>query len=416
MEKTELYALLERYFDGTLNAQQGQALLQAMERDEAGVLALFNEFMDELSLGARPADRAQMTICLQKVLSVDKTFREPDVHRPIGHRVYFLRTGWFRYVAAIIVLVGSVAYLWLTNKKTGQAPANDNKPLQAAIEPGNNKAVLTLSDGSTIILDSAANGKLAQQGNAQVIKLSNGEIAYSLKEAAVEKAAFMNTMSTPRGGQYQLVLPDGSRVWLNAASSITYPAVFVGKERKVKITGEAYLEVMKNKARPFIVDVDGKSSIEVVGTSFNVNSYADETTIKTTLIEGSVKIKTGDKEALLKPGQQAAVIHNGRAVSITDNIDIDRALAWKNGLFNFDNADLQVMMRQLARWYDIEVRYEGIVPKTNFGGKFSRDVQLSDVLIWFSKLGIQNRLEGRTLILSTNKSLNRRLGTDQPQG
>lgn len=324
-------------------------------------------------------------------------------NRPLtpAHRIHFLRTAWVRYAAAIILLFGSGAYFWITNKKNDKTVTSSNKLLQADIEPGNNKAILTLADGSTIALDNATNGALAQQGNVQVIKLSDGKIAYNLKGIAAGEV-MMNTMSVPRGGQYQLVLPDGSKVWLNAASSITYPAVFVGAERKIKITGEVYLEVAKNKAKPFIVDVDGRLLIGVLGTSFNVNSYADEATIKTTLVEGSVKVKVEDKESLLKPGQRAEVAQNPNTLKIIENVNIDQTLAWKNGTFNLQNLNLQEFARQLERWYDIEVKYEGNVPDKSFEGEFSRDVKLSAVLKWFSELGIQNRLEGRKLILSTN--------------
>lgn len=341
------------------------------------------------------------------------------------HRLLFLRTSWFRYAAAVILVFGVAAYIWTTSNKTEQTVADRSKPLQTDIAPGGERAILTLADGRTIVLDSAANGHLADQPGADIVKLANGQIAYTL-QGATSKEAMWNTMSTPRGGQYKLTLPDGTNVWLNAASSITFPAAFVSTERKVKVAGEAYFEVAKNKEKPFIVDVDGKSTVQVIGTSFNINSYYDEGTIKTTLLEGSVKVISGAAttnsssagrntkpsgtdynhavSVVLKPGHQAQISIRAAGASdqplkVIDNADIDQVLAWKNGIFNFDGAGLKEVMLQLERWYDIQVRYEGKVPAVQFKGKMNRGVKLSTVLNWFSELGIKTRLEGRTLIV-----------------
>lgn len=405
MKREQLTILIRQLMTHDLSPEEQASLKDFINHPENR--ELFIDVADELNnndAGVIPYNEESWKPIISQVMLIDKPAkpgRSYEASFKSVHRIHFLRTAWFRYAAAILLLFGSVVYFRSTNKKPAQTLANGNKSLQADIESGNNKAILTLADGSTIVLDNAANGKLAQQGNAAIVKLSNGEIAYNFKGVA-EGEVMMNTMSTPRGGQYQLVLPDGSKIWLNAASSITYPAVFVGKERKIKITGEAYLEVAKNKAKPFIVDVDGKSLIEVLGTSFNVNSYANEATIKTTLVEGSVKVKAGNKESLLKPGQRAEVIQNDNTVKVIDNVNIDQTLAWKNGVFNLQNLSLQEFARQLERWYDIEIKYEGNVPDKSFEGKFRRDVKLSDILNWFSELGIQNRLEGRTLILSAN--------------
>jgi transmembrane sensor len=339
-----------------------------------------------------------------------ETDRDLSIAHPIIHRVHFLKTAWFRYAAAIILIVGlgTAAYLWNTGKKDDQSLANGNKQLQADIPPGGEKAILTLADGSKIILDSAANGSLAQQGNAQVVKLANGQIAYNLKGLA-EGAVMMNTMSTPNGGQYRLTLPDGTKVWLNAASSITYPAVFVGKQRNVKIEGEVYFEVAKNKQKPFIIDIDGKSTVQVLGTSFNINSYENEADIKTTLVEGSIKLfgagTSGSRAqfAILKPGQQA-IVASSASISVISNADTEKALAWKKGWFNFNGLDLKAVMRQLERWYDIKVQYEGNIPEVRFRGEMDKGVSLSEILNIFSSLDFQikARLEGRTLIISGN--------------
>lgn len=320
-----------------------------------------------------------------------------DDIRPV-HRIHFLKTAWFRYAAAIVICLGIGGYIWTTSRSADNLVAtNDNKSLQTDIGPGSEKAILTLSDGSKIVLDNAANGQLAIQQGSKVIK-KDGQIVYDAGNILAADAVY-NTMSTPRGGQYKLTLPDGTKVWLNAATSITYPIAF-GKERKVKINGEAYFEVTQNKEKPFIVDIDGRSSVEVLGTSFNVNSYADESSIKTTLVEGSVKVVNGNQSAILKPGQQAnQSVQTLGSIQIINNANIDQALAWKNGLFSFNDADLRSVMRQLERWYDINVRYEGTVSDLTLKGEMYRNVNLSDVLEFLQTMGIKTRMEGKKLIV-----------------
>lgn len=324
---------------------------------------------------------------------------QPSIAVQPAHRVHFLSRGFFRYAAAVLILLGLgiIAYLWTNNKNGRQIFISDKKHLQTDIRPGGEKAILTLADGTKIVLDSAANGNLANQGNVQIVKMANGQISYNLKGSA-RQDVMMNTMLTPKGGQYQLTLPDGTKVWLNAASSITYPAVFVGKERSVKVNGEAYFEVAKNEQQPFVVDVNGKLVVEVLGTSFNINSYANEADIKTTLIEGMVKVLKTKSSVILKKGQQATV-SDAPAISVVNDADIDKALAWKNGQFNFDGLDLRGIIRQLERWYDIEVEYRGAIDNATFKGKIDRSVHLSEVLKMLEALGEEFQLEGKKLIV-----------------
>lgn len=283
-----------------------------------------------------------------------------------------------RYAAAaIIICMLSVSLYFLFKPQPARqisktenikSPAND-------VAPGGNKAILTLANGRSIILDSAANGTLTTQGNSKILKL-NGMLSYNtLKNKSSE--VLYNTISTPRGGQYELMLSDGSKVWLNAASSLRFPASFVGKERKVELLGEAYFEVAKNAAMPFKVKVHGME-VEVLGTHFNINSYDNESMIRTTLLEGSVKINKNNSSSLLKPGQQAQMNKAGE-IKIINNVDVEEAIAWKEGKFQFDKADIHDIMRQLARWYDVDVEYKGTV-SSHFGGTISRDVNLSQVL------------------------------------
>jgi len=191
------------------------------------------------------------------------------------------------------------------------------------------------------------------------------------------------------------MLPDGTQVWLNAASSITYPVAFTGKQRNVKISREAYFEVMQDKEKPFVVEVDGGMPVEVLGTHFNVNSYTDEGAVKTTLLEGSVRVGQG---VVLKPGQQ--VWADGQRLSVRSNINMDKVMAWKNGLFNFEDASLQEVMRQLERWYDITVVYEGRIPDIQFEGEISRNINLSNLLRVLARAEVKFRLEeGRRLVV-----------------
>jgi ferric-dicitrate binding protein FerR (iron transport regulator) len=209
-----------------------------------------------------------------------------------------------------------------------------------------------------------------------------------------------NTLSTPRGGQYQLLLPDGTKVWLNAASSITYPVGALTKEIKIKIEGEAYFEVAKNKELPFIVDIGGRSTVEVLGTHFNVNGYTNEGVIRTTLLEGSVKVTNGQSDKVLKPGQQSEQAAQDQKITVHNDVDTDKVLAWKNGLFNFEGASLPAVMHQLERWYDITVQYEGAVPAIEFRGGMDRNVNLSAILQFLAEMKIKYTMQGHTLIIS----------------
>jgi transmembrane sensor len=297
---------------------------------------------------------------------------------------------WWR-VAAAAVLIGAIAtatIFFAERKARVQAPAvAGQKQILSPTDkqPGSNKAVLTLADGSNIALDSVHTGSLMRQGNAQVLKLADGRLGYKVLEGNSPGTVAYNILSTPKGGQYRLTLPDGSQVWLNAASSIRYPTAFTGPDREVEITGEAYLEIAKDPAMPFRVQTVNRlgdadpMTIEVLGTHFNVNAYSDEDAVRTTLLEGSVKIKKGNKSGLLRPGQQAQLQPTGEFRWIPE-VDVEQVTAWKNGVFEFDGEQLPVIMRQIARWYDVEVEYEGKVPTEPFTGRVSRNTSLSGVL------------------------------------
>lgn len=306
---------------------------------------------------------------------------------------------WMAAASVMIILIAGLSWFYFNsgrgNINSGHIVKN-NTP-EHDIAPGGNKATLTLADGSTIVLDSAQNGMLTQQGNAKVVKLQDGKVAYDQLAISNKQLAIQyNTITTPRGGQYQLTLADGSRVWLNAASSITFPTAFTGDTRDVNITGEAYFEVAHDASMPFHVRVN-KMDVEVLGTHFNVNAYEDEGEIKTTLLRGSVKVHEGDNAVIISPGEQA--VETGRSLDIKKGVNVDEVVAWKNGFFYFNKADVKTVMRQLSRWYDVDVIYKGVIPEREFEGEMQRDLKLSQVLKLLSQNKINFEINGKQLIV-----------------
>ena len=295
--------------------------------------------------------------------------------------------------AVFIALLSAGAYLISTNDNVKVAAVDTGQQFKNNdVAPGGKKAVLTLANGAQIILDSTGKGVLTQQGNVKIIKGDDGQLTYNLNGSSTLPEAgevLYNVISTPRGGQYRVVLADGSKVWLNAASSLRFPTSFPGGERKVELIGEGYFEVVHNPAKPFKVSL-GKSDgaeIEVLGTHFNVNAYDDETMIKTTLLEGSVKVSKGSSSKTIRPGEQAQMENSSHSKIIIQGIDVDAAVAWKNGRFIFHGDNIQSVMRQLARWYDVDVNYEGNVSDEEFVGVINRTryVNISEILDMLEK-------------------------------
>lgn len=333
-------------------------------------------------------------------INADATFSGA---RPV-YRVRFLKKwGW---AAAILLLLGAGAYFYTASNKPEADFVKGKEAVAPSILPGSKKALLTLSDGTTITLDSAANGAIAQQGNSSIVKTTNDEIIYDARGLS-KGEVMMNTMSTPRGGQYHLTLPDGTTVWLNTASSVTFPAAFTGNNRKVKVTGEVYMEVAKNARMPFVVDVDGKATVEVLGTSFNINSYTGEEAIATTLIEGKVKVATAvAASSNRQPGAYAVTLHSGQqalqqngGTTINSQANLEQVLAWKNGIFSFTGKSFQSNMKEVERWYDIQVKYEGAIPQRKLSGEMDRGVQLTDLIRFLRSFGLHVELKDRTLVI-----------------
>lgn len=309
-----------------------------------------------------------------------------------------IRMWTIRFAAASLIgVIALSTFLWFKQQSVQSivGPQQHYTSTKDDVNPGGNKAVLTLADGSTIILDTAENGALAQQGNTKVFKI-NGKLDYKVTGLSSALPMF-NTISTPRGGQYQVELPDGSQVWLNSVSSLRFPTAFNGKQRMVEITGEAYFEVAKNKAMPFIVRVNG-AEIEVLGTHFNVNAYSDESIIRTTLLEGAVKFVKDGSVAMLKPGQQSQLSLNGQLKTVSD-IDVEKVIAWKKGFFLFEASDFETVSKQLKKWYDIEVIYDRKIDDL-FYATIPRNTKLSDLLKALSLTGkIKFKIEGKNVIV-----------------
>jgi len=254
------------------------------------------------------------------------------------------------------------------------------------IAPGSNKAILTLANGNKISITDAKKGIISHQAGIQITKNKKGQIVYVINRAGITNTTagnktdyeVYNTLTTPRGGQTSVTLSDGTIAYLDAGSSIKFPVIFIGSERRVAITGQVYFEVVHNAAKPFRVSVKGQT-IEDIGTSFNINAYDDEPAIKTTLLSGSVRITKGTEMATLKPGQQASTLIDDNSIKVK-NVDTEEATAWKNGYFHFDDNNIQEVMRQLARWYDVDIKYDGQLPSRNFSGEISRNVNASQIL------------------------------------
>jgi ferric-dicitrate binding protein FerR (iron transport regulator) len=312
---------------------------------------------------------------------------------PLYHRK------WFRYSAAA-AFFGTIITIALLTYKSGQPGMFAKKDQHLhAIRPAQFGATLTLADGNTLALDSAANGLIAHQNGASITK-SNGAITYEQAAAAVNKEV-INQVATQRGNHYQLVLSDGTKVWLNAASSIRFPANFSPTERKVEVKGEAYFEVASNPNKPFrvkILSAKGKSEVEVLGTHFNVHAYDDESTAKTTLLEGRIRVVNGNASKLLVPGQQA-IMGNTEQIDINNNVDPDQVMSWINGVFIFNHEDIRVIMQQISRWYDVEVVYNNTHAGETFSGVVSRDSDVTQVLKIMEANGLKFKIENKTIII-----------------
>ncbi|WEK36303.1 MAG: FecR domain-containing protein [Candidatus Pseudobacter hemicellulosilyticus] len=394
-----IQVILEKYLHAPLNEAE-QAVLQQWLAASADNQALFDRINKEdyVRESLQQLDQFNAARILQKI---DQGREQAAVVYPadLSRR----KMGWA--AAVLLAALGGASFLLarIGNQPSANNPIAQNGAMNIA--PGKEGAILTLSDGSTMVLDSLGQGTITTQGNTHVV-LKNGQLSYEKDHglAGATQEPFYNTMSTPRGRQYQVVLPDGSRVWLNAASSITFPTAFTGGERRVRVSGEAYFEIKADPRNPFRVEMQ-EQVVEVLGTSFNINGYSDETTIKTTLLDGSVRLTSGNgakPAVLLRPGEQAGLqkpLANANPFTVSE-ADLEEVMAWKNGVFSFHEADIRTVMRQIERWYDIRVDYRGTVPQDRFSGKVSRSANLSQVLRILELSEVNFHLDGNTLIVT----------------
>ncbi len=370
MDQTHLKELLQRYLNNTLAVEELEELIHYLKQKEQE--ETLQQVIEQALISkafAAPADDARKDQIFQNILQ--KAAEQAPLHdqplQPIKRR-----TVMWKAAAAVLILIAGATTYWVTGIRQKTAPIAAYH--KTDVPPGGNKAMLTLADGTRIELDSAIKGTLARQGGATIQKTGSGQLDYDMVNQSAAAVGY-NTVTTPRGGQYRIVLPDGTKVWLNAASSLHFPTAFHGHERRVELTGEAYFEVTAREAQPFKVTVQ-EMEVQVLGTHFNVNAYTDESSINTTLLEGRVNVAHQGKVALLKPGQQAQVNDHIRVV---EHPDIETLMAWKDGRFSYNGMPLENIMRQISRWYDVEVVFEDKISDT-YSMEISRDMPLSKLL------------------------------------
>jgi len=396
-EEQLLAALAEKFLAGTATAADQEQLHQ-----------LYDKWMDDEETVVSGTEQTE--VLRIEILEVIKD-------RINGQRKgipFYKKKSWRLLAAASIIIITGVLLLYYilpASQKNELASKQTDLPKnQSPVVPGKDRATLTLANGAVIDLDSSGAGLLAQQGNTSIIN-KDGKIIYDPRNTGKGETMY-NTISTPRGGQYQLVLPDGSKVWLNATSAIKFPVAFAGNSRTVELTGEAYFEIATlrlptGQKMPFKVIVANKAEVEVLGTHFNVMAYGEEDAIKTTLLEGSVKVSTQQSalsgvegSAILRPGEQVSISHSSQ-LSKPISVETEEVVSWKNGKFHFSNADIKVIMRQIARWYDVDVEYRNISSETQLGGIVSRKEDLRQLLNYFEIAGkVRFIVEGRKIIVT----------------
>ena len=391
MNNSRLQYLFEQYFNKTASPEERTELanLISVEGNRDQTMELFTAAWEKYQGDDIIVSASKRDEMLQHILG--KGNLENTV-APVR------KFKWWRIAAAAAAILFFIAggyWLISINKKSTEEPSIA-KTSSDDVNPGSYKARLTLADGSTITLDSAALGELAKQGNTVVIN-KDGQLVYN--SAATDGEVLYNTVSTAKGETYMMNLADGSKVWLNSGSSIHFPVAFPGKERRIETTGEVFIKVAKNPAQPFIATTNGMEVL-ALGTEFNLNSYSDEENISTTLIEGSVKVSKGESTTTLKPGQQTILNSNGQLGAATA-VNIDEITAWKDGWFRFETADLKTILRQFARWYDIEVIYEGQVKNRKFFTAVKRSSTLKNVLEMLQDNEIIYRIEGKKLYVTS---------------
>lgn len=391
MTENEQYSLLlYKYLQGTLSQEEQELLGKWLAAGREN-----RKLLEELSHEDSLAEAVREYHPENRSARQDRILAAIRMRTKMGSVVPLYRRSFFRVAvaASILLFIAAGGYFLFFHRSEKRVEVVKTEAVKDVEAPRITKAMITLADGRTVSVDSINSGMLAQQANVKVTKSGDGKIVYSGNASEL----VYNTLTNPRGSKViDMALADGSHVWLNAGSSITYPVSFMGNERKVSVNGEAYFEIAHHAARPFIVSKNDVA-VTVLGTHFNVNAYDDETGIKVTLLEGSVNVSNKVRAVTIRPGQQAQVTDN---LTVRNNVDVEQVIAWKNGLFSFDGAGFREVMREIARWYDLEVSYAGAVPAGTFKGKIGRDLSLSDLLAGLSSSRIRYKTEpGRRIVI-----------------
>lgn len=389
--------LIKSQLKGDISTAQAEELAQWMQNDPAN-RTLVEDFFDkdklEKGISETYAIYHKVWERLEKQLPQGSNWVGANVKK----KPYLFRLYKYAAVAAAVLIFGAVGiYFYANQNKRQTSIAAHEKDILA---PVTNRATITLSDGSQVSLNKAADGALALQGNIKVVKLANGQVAYQTIDGQLLNELQYNTLTNPRGSKVvDIVLSDGSRIWLNAGSSITYPVVFLGNERKVELNGEAYFEVAKDPYKKFIVNAKDATT-EVLGTHFNVNAYADQAETKITLLEGSVKVSapTTQQSSLLKPGQQAAVNKVQSTIKLS-RPNPDQIIAWKNGFFTFSGLGFEQVMENIGRWYDVRIVFASDVPDIRLEGDLGQNTSLNSALEALRFQGAKVRLVDKTVIV-----------------
>ncbi|MBX3239779.1 MAG: FecR domain-containing protein [Chitinophagaceae bacterium] len=388
-----IYYLMDRLFNNSCTQAEKEELAYWIEKAQDDTK--LRRYLSDMWNRFEPLEDMAEEKANHLFSSVTRTNRSAILQSKSKNR-YLLFSG---IAAACILIIASGAYIFSYRQSppnTSHTIVDKPQSLVNDIAPGQFKAMLTLSDGSQVVLDTVQHQIISPEGTAQVNN-SNGHLYYNSSAGKQEKTVY-NILTTNRGEQYSMTLADGTKLWLNAASSVRFPVAFTGGYRDVEITGEVYFEVTSNKEKPFRVKA-GDEQIEVLGTHFNINAYSDEPFVRTTLIEGSVKVNLGSSSALLKPNEQALVKNGSTKINVSP-ADGQAAIAWKSGYFKLTNSEVSDIMRQIARWYDIEVVYKGNIPSGTISGEVPRNLNLSEVLKVLELSDVRCQLEGKTLIIT----------------
>jgi transmembrane sensor len=396
MNAEELDQLLEKYLEGKCTPEETLLVEQLVDN------------YDNKSTAWADLDDNKQQVWLQQLWAEIKASM-------LSYETQYLKFKRFKLwsriaaAAAVLLIVGLSIFFYTQRHLEGSAATRDL--LANDIKPGGNKAYLVLSNGKRVSLTDAVNGELAQEAGVEITKTADGQVIYTARGSVgansdgIKYSNALNTIETPRGGQYQIRLPDGSKVWLNAASKLIYPVSFIGRgQRVVELSGEAYFEIFKNKLQPFVVKSKNQE-VTVLGTHFNINSYADEPDTKTTLLEGSVRVSSAiggrHPEFILKPGQQSTIDRNRNFdIQVQEVQNLEAAVAWKNGTFMFTSEPIQVVMRKVARWYDVDVEYKTTPDTRKYTGAIARTENISQILALFERMGtVKFEIVGKKIIV-----------------